>query len=142
MVRPPVRPPGRPSSFIVSKPPQSSVPPTTVYVGRIPADVDDDFLKPLIELCGPISKWTRLSDPQTGKKKSFAFCEFGNPLSALRALRIINDLEIDDGKLLVNVDSKTQETLDKFQENTNKSSQTAQGNASTIHLSRGTNVIC
>ena len=45
---------------------------------------------------------------------AFGFCEFGNPDAALRAIRLLHDLDVSDKKLVAKVDSKTQEVLEKY----------------------------
>lgn len=96
--------------------PEPLVPVSTVYVGRIPPKCEDIFLKQLLAQCGMVSKWTRISDPESGQLKSFGFCEFATPQAALRALRILKYIEIDGNKLLLNVDNKTKKTLDEYKE--------------------------
>lgn len=110
---------------ILVKPPAPPLIPSTIYVGRIPDDVEDSFILNLLTACGPVTQWKRLADPDTGKLKSFGFCEYDNPLSALRALRLLANVEIDGAHLLLNVDSKTQEALSTF-EATYKHPQVAQ----------------
>lgn len=91
-----------------------TVPVFTVYIGRIPPKCEDEFLKKLLEKCGTMSKWTRISDPVSGQLKSFGFCDFVAPESALRALRLLKDVKIDDEQLLLNVDNKTKKMLDEY----------------------------
>lgn len=76
--------------------------------------MDEAFITTLLGACGPVTSWKRLADPDTKKLKSFGFCEYENPLAALRALRLLANIEIDGTRLLLNVDSKTQEALNKF----------------------------
>lgn len=45
---------------------------------------------------------------------AFGFCEFGNPDAALRAIRLLHELEIGPRKLVVRVDAKTQAVLDEY----------------------------
>jgi hypothetical protein len=49
-----------------------------------------------------------------GKLQAFGFCDFVFEESAMRAIRILRDLEVCDKRLLVKVDGKTQERLEKF----------------------------
>jgi len=101
---------------VAAAPKAPLIPPSTVYVGRIPPDVEDEFMRRLLSNCGAVSKWTRITDPETGQLKSFGFCEYAAPQSALRALRLIKDIEIDvDKKLLLNVDQKTKKILDEYE---------------------------
>jgi len=87
---------------------------TTVYVGKIPPTVDDDFIRRLLELCGDVAFWRRVTDPTTGQLKGFAFCDFKSPEGVLRALRLLNGLEIDGHNLLLKVDEKNQKVLDAY----------------------------
>src|SRR5689334_2654195 len=68
---------------------------STVYVGKIPANLDDLVLRKLLECSGKMGKWTRMTDPETGQLKKFGFCEFLMPDGALRALRLIPQVEVD-----------------------------------------------
>ena len=45
---------------------------------------------------------------------AFGFCEYSNPDSALRAIRLLHDLEIGEKKLVVKVDAKTKVVLDNY----------------------------
>ncbi|KYQ89655.1 RNA-binding region RNP-1 domain-containing protein [Tieghemostelium lacteum] len=102
----------------------------SVFIGKIPSWVDDIFIKLLIEQCGSYSKWIRGSDA-SGKLKGFGFCEFDQPEGALRALRLLNDLEIDEGKKLsVKVEDKVQALLNDFI-NRQKSESTSDSTSST-----------
>ena len=44
----------------------------------------------------------------------FGFCEYGDPESTLRALRILHDFKLGDKNLVVKVDSKTRTDLLKY----------------------------
>ena len=45
---------------------------------------------------------------------AFGFCEYKEPESTLRALRLLHDLQIGEKKLLVKVDAKTKAQLDEW----------------------------
>lgn len=60
-----------------------------------------------------MSNWKRVHGTN-GKLQAFGFCDFVFEESAMRAMRILHDLEVCDKKLLVKVDAKTQERLEKF----------------------------
>lgn len=45
---------------------------------------------------------------------AFGFCEYKEPESTLRALRLLHDLQIGDKNLLVKVDAKTKAQLDEW----------------------------
>lgn len=42
---------------------------TTVYVGKIAPTVDDGMVQRLLEACGPVKNWKRMTDPQTNEPK-------------------------------------------------------------------------
>ena len=44
----------------------------------------------------------------------FGFCEYGDPESTLRALRILHDFKLGEKNLVVKVDSKTRTDLLKY----------------------------
>lgn len=122
MVRPPIAPmisPGmvRPPSMMPAG--VIAAGPTTkqlqAYVGKIPESVPDGFIKNLLEQCGSVAKWERVTDPTSGKPKPFGFCKFIGADSVLRALRLLNGIEFDGGALLLKVDQKTQAFLDEHE---------------------------
>eukprot|EP00954_Amorphochlora_amoebiformis_P015027 1175811-Amorphochlora_amoeboformis.AAC.2 len=80
----------------------------SVFVGRIPKAVKDDDIKNILEQCGQVHKWTRVS--------GFGFCEYSKPEGASRALRILKDIKILDKELLVKVDEKDQLKLKAYQD--------------------------
>lgn len=45
---------------------------------------------------------------------AFGFCEYKEPESTLRSLRLLHDLQIGDKSLLVKVDAKTKAQLDEW----------------------------
>jgi hypothetical protein len=82
------------------------------YVGRIPLDVGNDFLKHLLQLCGTLKEWNRIRDPNTGKDKAFGYAEYLSSESLARALRVLNGFVLFDSELLVKCDSATQLLID------------------------------
>lgn len=46
--------------------------------------------------------------------KAFGFCEYKEPESTLRALRLLHELQVGEKKLLVKVDAKTKAQLDEW----------------------------
>jgi RNA-binding protein 25 len=57
--------------------------------------------------------WKRVEGP-SGKLQAFGFCEYDNPQSTLRCIRLLNGYEIAEKKLLVKVDQKTRELLGEY----------------------------
>eukprot|EP01102_Stenamoeba_stenopodia_P020634 TRINITY_DN8121_c0_g2_i1.p1 TRINITY_DN8121_c0_g2~~TRINITY_DN8121_c0_g2_i1.p1 ORF type:complete len:561 (-),score=148.95 TRINITY_DN8121_c0_g2_i1:410-1963(-) len=87
---------------------------TTVYVGKIAPSVEDDFVRRLLEKCGPVSNWKRVVDPVTEALSAFGFCEFAHPDGAIRALLLLSNASIDGQQLLLKVNEKTQKQLDEY----------------------------
>ena len=70
----------------------------TLYVGKIPAGVDDDELRQLLQCCGSVVKWKRQVDPASGAPKAFGFCDYSTGESVLRAMRLLASLPLgEDG---------------------------------------------
>ncbi|KAI0917614.1 hypothetical protein AcW1_007220 [Taiwanofungus camphoratus] len=104
---------------------QQFVPPqpkaTTLFIGSISGGITDTFLNQLLAACGPISSFKRLITP-ANKPQGFGFAEFQDPDGALRAMALLNGVELpalEDGcvnkKLLVKADEKTKMFLDAYQ---------------------------
>uniref|UniRef100_A0A3Q3F2N9 RNA-binding protein 25 n=1 Tax=Labrus bergylta TaxID=56723 RepID=A0A3Q3F2N9_9LABR len=117
-----------PSVTVVSKPPvhkkdiallrakdndESSGPTTTVFVGNISEKASDMLIRQLLAKCGIVLSWKRVQGA-SGKLQAFGFCEYKEPESTLRALRLLHDLQIGDKNLLVKVDAKTKAQLDEW----------------------------
>ncbi|TFK70553.1 hypothetical protein BDN72DRAFT_766296 [Pluteus cervinus] len=93
---------------------------TTLFVGSISGGITDSFLNQLLSACGPIRSFKRLITP-ANKPQGFGFAEFEEPEGALRALTLLNGVELpalEDGcankKLLVKADEKTRGFLDAY----------------------------
>ncbi|EGC39016.1 hypothetical protein DICPUDRAFT_148225 [Dictyostelium purpureum] len=78
---------------------------TTAYIGKIPTLLEDSFIKSLLDLCGKVVNWKRASETN-GKLKAFGFCTFEHAEGAFKALKILNEFQVDGegGKLMVKVD--------------------------------------
>ncbi|PCH40407.1 hypothetical protein WOLCODRAFT_136858 [Wolfiporia cocos MD-104 SS10] len=93
---------------------------TTLFIGSISGGITDAFLNQLLGACGPISSFKRLITP-ANKPQGFGFAEFQDPDGALRAMALLNNVELpalEDGcvnkKLLVKADEKTKMFLDAY----------------------------
>ncbi|XP_015206659.1 RNA-binding protein 25 isoform X2 [Lepisosteus oculatus] len=97
---------------------ESGGPTTTVFVGNISEKASDMLIRQLLAKCGLVLSWKRVqgaSGKLQGKNKTaFGFCEYKEPESTLRALRLLHELQIGDKKLLVKVDAKTKAQLDEW----------------------------
>ncbi|KAL0960572.1 hypothetical protein HGRIS_005608 [Hohenbuehelia grisea] len=93
---------------------------TTLFIGSISGGITDSFLNQLLSSCGVVKSFKRLITP-ANKPQGFGFAEFEDPDGALRALSLLNNVELpalEDGcaskKLLVKADEKTRLFLDAY----------------------------
>jgi len=80
---------------------------TTLYVGKIALSVDEDTMRQLLQACGPVRSWKRVTDPSSGKPKGFGFCEYEDIEGVLCALRLLNNLNLDGQELLLKPNTAT-----------------------------------
>ena len=93
--------PYRPSVPKVSAPPNKvDDKPVTVYVGKISPSVPDELMKTLLETCGKC-KWRRVTDPVTGEKKGFGFCDYESPEGGLLAIQLLNERVLHSQALMI-----------------------------------------
>jgi RNA recognition motif-containing protein len=71
------------------------------YIGRIDCDYPDYLILKLLEQCGKVASWRRLTEEATQSLKSFGYCSFVGCDGVLRAMRILNNFEFGSKKLLV-----------------------------------------
>lgn len=97
----------------------------TVFVGNISEKIPDTMIKRILDTCGTVINWKRVS--------TFGFCEYDGPIAGARAVRLLNDLEIDSKQLVAKVDAKNKALLDDYMEETKKdaSQATLDANAAT-----------
>ncbi|KAI7876949.1 hypothetical protein K492DRAFT_172090 [Lichtheimia hyalospora FSU 10163] len=102
---------------------------TTLFVGAIPAGVNDGWIEKLLTTTGKLRHWKRMKDP-SGKPKGFGFVEYEDPDSVLRTLRVLGGeenthqgltLTAMDGsqvqkKLIVKADDKVRNHLDQYKQ--------------------------
>jgi RNA recognition motif-containing protein len=84
--------------------------PTTVFIGNISERAPDGLIKQMLQRCGSVLSWKRAIGTNH-KLQAFGFCEYDSPDATLRCIRLMNQYEIADKKLLVKVDQKTRELL-------------------------------
>lgn len=104
---------------------QSKGPPVTVFVGNITERASDNLIRLVLQRCGTVVSWKRVQGAN-GWLQGFGFCEYGDPESAMRAIRILHEWEIGDKKLVVKVDAKTKEKLDEYKASKRSSAPNAQ----------------
>lgn len=73
-----------------------------IYVGNLPWSVDDAKLQDLFSEFGEVSEATVLKDKFTGRSKGFGFVTFSDDSSAQKAIKAMNDKDIEGRKLKVN----------------------------------------
>ncbi|XP_029568535.1 RNA-binding protein 25 isoform X2 [Salmo trutta] len=88
-------------------------PTTTVFVGNISEKASDMLVRQLLAKCGLVLSWKRVQGA-SGKLQAFGFCEYKEPESTLRSLRLLHELLLGDKKLLVKVDAKTKAQLEQW----------------------------
>lgn len=101
------------SSASIQRRPVSNGPAITVFVGNITERASDMLIRQLLSRCGTVNNWKRVQGAN-GKLQGFGFCEYGDPESAIRAIRLLHDFEISDKKLVVKADAKAKEKLDDY----------------------------
>merc|ERR1719182_79635 len=97
--------------------PAAKTPPlTTVYIGRLPPGLEDDFVRSLLEQCGRVLKWNRASDPNSGKLTTFGFCEFETLEGVWHARECLHEQELMAKKLLVKCEEKSAAQVDEWKD--------------------------
>ncbi|VDM72036.1 unnamed protein product [Strongylus vulgaris] len=82
--------------------PVKQKPVTTVFVGNISEKCSNEFMQQMLQECGTVTTWKRIQG-SNGKFQAFGFCDFEEPEGTLRALRVLNDFQIGEKKLVVKV---------------------------------------
>ncbi|KAM0885973.1 hypothetical protein ACQ4PT_029981 [Festuca glaucescens] len=89
-----------------------------VYIGKIAATVDNDFVLSLLQVCGVVKSWEPVTNPIDGTRTGFGFCEFESAEGSLRAMRLLNKLSVDGQELVLNVNQATRDYFQKYGEST------------------------
>lgn len=89
-------------------------PTITVFVGNITDRASDNMIKHILQRCGCVVSWKRVQGASGKLQGTFGFCEYADPESGLRAIRLLHEWEIGDRKLVVKVDAKTKAQLDEY----------------------------
>lgn len=111
-------PPAMSQMSLISAPPEPmrtvpAGPSITVFVGSITDRASDILVRQILSKCGNVNIWKRVQGAN-GKLQAFGFCDFVDPESAMRTIRILHDFEIADKKLVVKADAKAKEKLDDY----------------------------
>eukprot|EP00445_Apocalathium_hangoei_P000639 CAMPEP_0203840398 /NCGR_PEP_ID=MMETSP0359-20131031/751_1 /ASSEMBLY_ACC=CAM_ASM_000338 /TAXON_ID=268821 /ORGANISM="Scrippsiella Hangoei, Strain SHTV-5" /LENGTH=328 /DNA_ID=CAMNT_0050754603 /DNA_START=86 /DNA_END=1072 /DNA_ORIENTATION=+ len=75
----------------------------TVFIGNIPYDATEDDLKEVFGRAGPVDSMRMVYDKDTKQPKGYAFCDYADPDSAMRAIRELNDAECNGRQLRIDL---------------------------------------
>eukprot|EP00736_Rhodelphis_marinus_P011028 Rmarinus@m.12945 len=101
----------QPGQTLVADSPPPSLPHCKLWVGKIPATVEDDFVYKMLVRCGPVVKWNRVKDDD-GNPKGFGICEYANEEACRSALSALNGIAIGNSNILVKASKDVQSHLD------------------------------
>ena len=86
-----------------------------IWVGKIPEGISETFIRKLLECCGQVTSWRRLTN-SSGKLNSFGFCEYSTVESILKCLRLLNGYPLGNSELQIKIGKETEEYLKKWRE--------------------------
>ncbi len=75
---------------------------TKLFVGSLPFSVSDTTLKETFEKHGSVLSAKVIMDRDTNRSRGFGFVEMENPTDATKAIKALNDSEIDGRNIVVN----------------------------------------
>ena len=75
---------------------------TKLFVGSLPWSVSDDKLKETFEKHGTVLSAKIVTDRETGRSRGFGFVEMENSSDASKAIKALNETEIDGRNIVVN----------------------------------------
>jgi cold-inducible RNA-binding protein len=76
--------------------------PVRLFVGNLPYDVTEPELKGFFAPVGPLSSVIIPVDRETGKRRGFAFVEFGDAAQAAEAIRRFNNQPFKERPIVIN----------------------------------------
>lgn len=75
---------------------------TKLFVGSLPWSINDAGLKQTFETHGAVVSAKIITDRVTGRSRGFGFVEMENSTDAEKAIRSLNNSEIDGRNIVVN----------------------------------------
>jgi RNA recognition motif-containing protein len=75
---------------------------TKLFVGSLPWSVNDQKLKETFEQHGAVVSAKIIMDRDTNKSRGFGFVEMENSSDASKAIKALNETEIDGRSIVVN----------------------------------------
>ena len=73
-----------------------------LYVGSLHYKVSEEELKELFKEYGEVTSVKIIIDKYSGKSKGFGFVEMPNEAEAIKAIKELNDLEVQGRNIIVN----------------------------------------
>ncbi|MEK6896984.1 MAG: RNA-binding protein [Nanoarchaeota archaeon] len=73
-----------------------------VYVGNLSFNIDDEKLREIFSKFGDVEEATIIKDKYSGRSKGFGFVTFSDDAAANKAIKEMNDKEVDGRQLKVN----------------------------------------
>ena len=75
---------------------------TKLFVGSLPWSINDKTLQQTFEAHGTVVSAKIITDRDTGRSRGFGFVEMENPTDAEKAIRALNNSELDGRNIIVN----------------------------------------
>jgi RNA recognition motif-containing protein len=75
---------------------------TKLFVGSLPWSVNDKTLQQTFEAHGTVVSAKIITDRETGRSRGFGFVEMENPTDAEKAIKSLNNSELDGRNIVVN----------------------------------------
>ena len=75
---------------------------TKLFVGSLPWSVNDNILQQTFEAHGRVVSAKIITDRDTGRSRGFGFVEMENPTDAQKAIKSLNNSELDGRNIVVN----------------------------------------
>jgi RNA recognition motif-containing protein len=75
---------------------------TKLFVGSLPWSVSDEGLKQTFEKHGSVLSAKIIMDRETNRSRGFGFVEMENPTDASKAIKALNDSEMNGRNIVVN----------------------------------------
>jgi RNA recognition motif-containing protein len=74
-----------------------------LYVGNLPYSVNNDSLKEIFAAAGEVTEATVITDKFSGRSKGFGFVTMKDDATAEKAIKELNEKEIEGRKIRVSV---------------------------------------
>ena len=88
-----------------------------LFVGNLPWSLTSDALKELFAKFGEIVEAIIITDRMTGRSKGFGFVTFAKKEDADKAMKEMNETELENRKIVVNVAKPREERSTGFRPN-------------------------